>query len=98
MNNKRKFFRAIALAEGISFLTLLVIAMPLKYFWNMPEAVKIVGWAHGVLFTIYIPSVFLVKREMQWNFIQVIGALAASVIPFGTFVLDRFFIRKVEID
>jgi integral membrane protein len=47
-------FRMIGIAEGISFLVLLIIAMPLKYFYNQPLAVKYVGWAHGALFVAYI--------------------------------------------
>jgi integral membrane protein len=81
--------RVIGILEGISFLVLLCIAMPLKYFMDMPLAVKYVGWAHGVLFILYIPAVFLARKAMQWNFFQVLVALAASLVPFGTFVLDR---------
>jgi integral membrane protein len=87
--------RVIGILEGVSFLVLLCIAMPLKYFMDMPLPVKYVGWAHGVLFILYIPAVFLARKAMQWNFFQVLVALAASLIPFGTFVLDRQ-LRKRE--
>jgi len=93
MNNTVRVFRTIAIAEGISFLTLLLIAMPLKYFANMPEAVKITGWIHGALFMLYIPFVFLVKRALRWSWLNVFVALAASVLPFGTFVLDKKLIQ-----
>ena len=49
-----RVFRMIALAEGISFLTLLFIAMPMKYFMGMPEVVRVVGSIHGVLFLLYV--------------------------------------------
>ncbi len=81
--------RTIGILEGISFLVLLCIAMPLKYIWDLPLAVKYVGWAHGVLFILYIPAVFLARKAMQWNFFQVLVALAASLVPLGTFFLDR---------
>ena len=81
--------RIIGILEGISFLVLLCIAMPLKYIWSMPLAVKYVGWAHGVLFILYIPAVFLARKAMRWNFFQVLVALAASLVPLGTFFLDR---------
>jgi len=49
-----RVFRMIALAEGVSFLTLLFIAMPMKYFMGMPEVVRVVGSIHGVLFVLYV--------------------------------------------
>jgi integral membrane protein len=89
--------RVIGILEGISFLVLLCIAMPLKYFMDIPLAVKYVGWAHGVLFILYIPAVFLARKAMQWNFFQVLVALAASLVPFGTFVLDRQLSKREKL-
>jgi integral membrane protein len=89
--------RVIGILEGISFLVLLCIAMPLKYFMGIPLAVKYVGWAHGVLFILYIPAVFLARKAMQWNFFQVLVALAASLVPFGTFVLDRQLSKREKL-
>jgi integral membrane protein len=89
--------RVIGILEGISFLVLLCIAMPLKYFMDMPLAVKYVGWAHGVLFILYIPAVLLARKAMQWNFFQVVVALAASLVPFGTFVLDRQLSKREKL-
>lgn len=86
--------RVIGILEGISFLVLLCIAMPMKYLLDIPQAVKMVGWAHGVLFMLYIPLVFLARKSMQWNFIQLLIALAASLVPFGTFILDKQLIRR----
>ncbi len=79
----------VALAEGVSFLILLGIAMPLKYFANLPQAVKYAGWAHGVLFVAFIYTAFDVftnfKKPISW----LAKAMLASVLPFGTFVLDK---------
>ena len=54
-----QFFRKVALLEGISLIVLMGIAMPLKYVWDQPEAVRIVGWIHGILFIVYIWILFL---------------------------------------
>ena len=86
--------RIIGIAEGISFLVLLLIAMPLKYYSGMPMPVKIVGWLHGVLFMAYIAAVLLAIKAMQWSWFSVLIALAASLIPIGTFVLDRTWKRR----
>jgi integral membrane protein len=80
--------RGIAFFEGISFLLLLGVAMPLKYFAAFPAPVKIIGWIHGLLFVLYLIAVAEVSVKRQWSRAQILGALVASVVPFGTFVLD----------
>ncbi|MGR5984437.1 DUF3817 domain-containing protein [Bacillus cytotoxicus] len=80
--------RAIGFVEGISFLLLLFVAMPLKYFAGFAVTVKITGMAHGVLFILFIFAVIQVTIANRKSILWVLGALLASVIPFGTFVLD----------
>lgn len=81
--------RWVGNAEGISFLVLLFIAMPLKYIFDLPMAVKVNGWIHGVLFVVYILAVLRTAYVIKWNYLRVGIALAASLIPFATFILDR---------
>lgn len=89
-----KSLRLIGIAEGFSFLILLLIAMPLKYWAGWPYAVKYVGWAHGLLFILYIIAVFAAIKAMKWGFKGVIVALVASLLPAGTFVLDRSWKKR----
>jgi integral membrane protein len=96
MISKIRTLRTIGILEGISFLVLLGIAMPLKYIQGIPEPVKYVGWAHGVLFMLYIPAVFVARKSMNWNFLRTLIALAASIFPFGTFILDRQLIKREQ--
>ena len=96
MNNNISYLRFTGIAEGISFLVLLLIAMPLKYYFGLPIAVKVVGWMHGVLFIAYIIIVLLSIKIMRWNWFSVGVALAASLIPIGTFVLDASWKRREE--
>lgn len=74
--------------EGVSFLVLLGVAMPLKYIAGQPLAVTIVGSIHGVLFVLYIAAIAHMKVAMNWPNRRVIGALAASILPFGPFIFD----------
>ena len=83
------WFRKIAITEGISFLLLLFIAMPLKYFAGLPLAVKYLGWAHGVLFVAFLILAFEVKIMLGKNFGWLVKAFLASIVPFGTFIFDR---------
>jgi integral membrane protein len=86
-------FRLVAFLEGVSFLVLLFIAMPLKYFADMPLAVRIVGMAHGVLFIAYALLVALLLARGTFSFARAAWAMLMSLVPFGTFVLDRQLAR-----
>jgi integral membrane protein len=84
-----QWFRRIAIAEGVSFLVLLGIAMPLKYFADMPMAVKLVGYIHGFLFIGFFILAWETKNALNKNWSWFAGAFLASLLPFGTFILDR---------
>lgn len=87
-------FRAIAFLEGVSFLLLLFVAMPLKYGAGMPEAVKFTGWVHGVLFVLYCITLLNAARTLKWSLLFTCMAFVASLLPFGTFVLDAQLLKK----
>lgn len=96
MKNRIANLRLIGFVEGVSFLVLLLIAMPLKYFLDFPLAVKIAGWIHGVLFILYIVAVFMAIKAMRWNWFSTLVALGASLIPVGTFVLDNSLKKRAQ--
>ena len=86
--------RWAGLAEGTSFLVLLGIAMPLKYLAGKPEAVRAVGSVHGLLFVIYVLTVFLAARKFRWGIPTILMALAAAIFPFGPFWFDAKLRRE----
>lgn len=92
--NKQNIFLWIARCEGLSFLVLLGVAMPLKYFWGMPTAVRVVGMAHGMLFMAYVLLVFLICEDRHWGRGTLFLALLASVVPAGTFLFERRYLRQ----
>lgn len=87
--NPVSFLRRVALIEGVSFLILLGIAMPLKYLAGMPLAVRVVGSLHGVLFVALCFSLLQVLMATNWPFKRAALVFLASLLPFGPFVLDR---------
>lgn len=89
--------RVIAIVEGWSFLILLGIAMPLKYLADMPGAVRVVGMAHGLLFVAYILLVVQVKLLHRWSARKAFLAMFASVIPFGTFYVEKKWLRETNL-
>ncbi len=89
-------FKIVALLEGISYILLLFIATPIKYISGNPEYVKMLGMPHGILFMAYIIMAFMLKKEMKWMTKDFILILLASIIPFGTFYIDRKYLKPTK--
>lgn len=84
-----RLLRRLALIEGISFLVLLFLAMPLKYLAGYPPAVTWVGWIHGVLFTAFSLVLAFVFFSRKWPFGRGVLVFTAALVPFGPFLIDR---------
>ncbi|TGL40320.1 DUF3817 domain-containing protein [Leptospira perdikensis] len=89
-------FRILAFLEGLSFLTILFITMPLKYLYQNPEPNKIVGLIHGLLFLLYLVELFQIKVELEWKTKKTLLAALASVVPFGTFIAEKYLYLKSD--
>lgn len=89
--------RIIGFLEGVSFLLLMGVGMPLKYIGGYPHATQDIGMAHGVLFILYVIAVFPVRRELKWSTLTTFWVLLASLLPFGTFVADYKVFRKYKL-
>jgi len=87
--NPVSFLRRIALAEATSYLILLGIAMPLKYFAKMPMPVRITGWIHGLLFVLFCWALLQVLRRAGWPVSRCALVFALSFIPLVPFFFDR---------
>ena len=87
-------FRLIALLEGLSFIFLVFLGMPLKYLYGNEILVKILGMPHGILFIVYVLTAFLLKNKLELNIKELLIVLIASVIPFGTFYIDYRFLKS----
>ncbi|MEO6136892.1 MAG: DUF3817 domain-containing protein [Ginsengibacter sp.] len=90
-------FRLIGISEGLSYLLLLFIAMPLKYFAGLPEVVKYSGWVHGLLFMLFVLALLNVKINLNWSLKKSAIAFIASLIPFGYFIFDKSLRHEDEI-
>lgn len=85
--------------EGISYLLLLFVAMPLKYMADLPIAVKIAGLIHGFLFIWFMYEIFMVYSSKKLSFVKAGVAVLASLVPFATFFLERIvFGRKADLN
>ncbi|KQT16920.1 hypothetical protein ASG31_11150 [Chryseobacterium sp. Leaf404] len=82
-------YRKTAITEGISYLILLFIAMPIKYIFDIREPVKYFGWIHGVLFLFYFAVLIIAAFKYRWSIKRIIIYLIGSVLPFVPFYLDK---------
>ena len=89
----KTFFRVVSFLEGTSYLLLLFIAVPVKYWMNDPQYVKLLGMPQGLLFVGYILLAFLLKSELNWSIKKLGVVLIASILPFGTFYVDKKYLR-----
>ncbi len=89
MNTNLKQFKLSAYIEGWSFLILLFIAMPLKYIMGFAIATKIVGMIHGALFVWFIYALYIATKEQEWSIKFSTFAFISSLVPFGTFFLNK---------
>ena len=87
--NPVPLLRAVGLVEGVSFLVLLGVAMPLKYLAGMPQAVTVVGWTHGVLFMAFCVALSWTVVAVKWPLSRAGLVLGAALLPLGPFLIDR---------
>lgn len=93
-NESTSFFLKVGWYEGWSYILLLFVAMPLKYFADMPQAVRVVGSLHGILFVLFMYAIVRCLSNRSLTFLQSIVAFVASLVPFGTFFLDKILFSK----
>lgn len=89
----KNIFRIVSFLEGVSYLLLIFVAVPIKYFNGDASFVKILGMPHGILFMLYIILAITLLKSMKWDFKTVIIILVASILPFGTFYIDKKYLQ-----
>jgi len=88
--------RVLGIAEGVSFLLLLFIAMPLKYFFAFPIAVTVVGLIHGLLFILFCLALLNAKIARRWSIGTALVPLVAALLPGGPFFIDRRLRAEIQ--
>jgi integral membrane protein len=86
-------FRITAILEGISYLSLFAVTMPLKYLADLPMPNIYLGYAHGFLFISYIVLAIVFWREKKWSFKLLFILIVASLLPFATFYVDKKYLK-----
>ena len=85
-------FKITSFLEGMSYLLLLFVAVPMKYWGSDESMVKLLGMPHGMFFLAYIGLAFWIKDQMKWDNKSFLIVLVASLIPFGTFYVNRKYV------
>lgn len=89
----KNIFRIVSFLEGVSYLLLLFVAVPIKYFGDDASYVKMLGMPHGILFMLYVVLAFMIKAEQKWDAKAFRIVLLASILPFGTFYMDKNYLK-----
>lgn len=89
-------FRIVSFAEGVSYILLVFLAMPLKYMAGEPLMVRIFGSIHGFLVILFVLMMLHAARSCGWRLPRVLFALGSSLVPFGAFVLERSLKKEQE--
>jgi len=90
-----KTFSITAILEGVSYLLLFGVGMPLKYMAQIPEPNIYIGYAHGFLFIAYVVLAALLTVERKWGFKMFAILFIASLLPFGTFYIDKKYLKPM---
>lgn len=94
--NSVRFLRTVSWLEGASFLLLLFVAMPLKYWMGLPQAVRVTGMVHGVLFIGLIYVLLRVSLTHRWPVKRALWVFGAAFIPFGPFLIDKLLLQAAR--
>ncbi|MDO3410564.1 DUF3817 domain-containing protein [Saccharibacillus sp. CPCC 101409] len=89
-------FRLAGYLEGISFLFLLFVAMPLKYMADSGDAVRISGMIHGILFPLYLIAALHAYGRLRWSFKMLLSAVLLGFLPAGTFIYDAYLRKQIQ--
>ncbi len=81
--------KIVARLEGVSYLLLLCLAMPLKYWANTPQFVQVIGMIHGLLFVGYLMMVINAHVFYHWKWTKTFWVAIASLFPFAPFYVDK---------
>ncbi|MGA9638816.1 DUF3817 domain-containing protein [Flavobacterium sp.] len=89
-----KLFKVTAILEGISYLVLFSNMLFIKpnNFELYHTLLKPVGYAHGFLFVGYVILAVLLKKSQNWDLKTFGIILLASLVPFGTFYIDKKYL------
>ena len=88
-------FRITAFLEGVSYILLLFIASPISHFWGDEQYVKMLGMPHGILFLAYVALAFVLRSTYKWDNKTFAIILVASLLPFGTFYIDKKYLKPL---
>ena len=87
-------YRVMANVVGVLLVLLFVVAMPLKYFADIPQPVTVLGTAHGWLYFLFFLSAVDLALRAKWSLKGAVVALVAGTVPFLSFVAERIASRK----
>lgn len=85
-------FRILAFIEGLSYLTF-AVTMPLKYVYEITAPNYFIGRLHGLVFLLYCLWLLILTLKKEWSWFKGVLFFIASLVPFGTFYIDKKYLK-----
>ena len=93
LNDTFTRFRLISFIEGVSYLILVFIAMPLKYLAGFAIAVKFAGMIDGILIILFFIALIMVSNKYEWKYLT-FQLFVYSLIPFGFILIEKIIMKN----
>lgn len=94
--NPVRLLRTVGILEGASYVLLLFVAMPLKHIFGFPQAVRVTGMAHGVLFVVLLYALLRATQRRRWPLSRAFKVFAAALVPFGPLFIDKMLVAESQ--
>ncbi len=85
-------FKITSFLEGVSYILLLFVGVPLKYIGENDILVKGLGMPHGLLFMAYLLLALVIRKKANWDIKTTLIIMVASILPFGTFYVNKKYL------
>ena len=88
--------RCAGWVEGVTLILMLCVAVPLKYVFDAPAFVSVMGPVHGGCFSLYLVLACATMFDGTWPPRQIMRVLLAALVPFGTFLNDGLLAARMR--
>jgi integral membrane protein len=86
-------YRVMAYVTGVALIVLCFVGIPLQLAGH-PAVASYVGVVHGILYIIYLITVYLLSRKISLEVRQMLIFVLAGIVPVMTFIVERWATRR----
>lgn len=88
--------RMASVLEASTLALLVFVAVPLKHVFGMPQAVSVMGPAHGVAFLFYLWMLIQSHVQIGWSGREWLRMVLCAFVPLAGFVNERLLKQRQD--